>query len=331
MDAGSSSDGVKVKGYFQPQYNVVQTNNSYTNTFCFNRARIALVGNIPYDISYYFSFELSPFKTGHPYLLDVFATYKRFSFANISMGSFKSPFGLELSTPCHSLYTINRSKAVEELASPDRDYGVMISGGGDSSLFSYQIALMNGSGLLTNYTDGNIVKPFDVNNGKDIIGRIVLKPFDLLKFGASLRYGTSPAQTTGAIEEDKRIRFGGDAEFTIKNLIFQAEYIFARDNGSYSTGGGCGEPIVWHIGSKNRSGLMFQSVFKSKWNIWPVIKFETYDSDQEINNNSEFVTTYGFSYFINEWTRIQLNYLYKAEKGAETPNDQILFQVQVKF
>ena len=41
--------------------------------------------------------------------------------------------------------------------------------------------------------------------------------------------------------------------------------------------------------------------------------------------------TFGFNYFLNDWTRLQLNYLYKAEDQEEISNDELLMQLQVKF
>jgi len=43
------------------------------------------------------------------------------------------------------------------------------------------------------------------------------------------------------------------------------------------------------------------------------------------------VITFGANYFFNDNTRLQLNYQYKAEQGAEVKNDAIGLQLQVKF
>ncbi len=72
-------------------------------------------------------------------------------------------------------------------------------------------------------------------------------------------------------------------------------------------------------------------------NIQPVIKYESYDPDYEpddpgtdVNNDAESMITFGINYFFNDWTRLQLNYLYKAEE-TEIFNDEFLMQLQVKF
>ena len=65
------------------------------------------------------------------------------------------------------------------------------------------------------------------------------------------------------------------------------------------------------------------------WNLQPVFKYETYDANLDEDDNTQNVMTFGFNYFLNEWTRIQANYLYCAEPGNEIENDQILIQLQV--
>jgi len=49
----SSDEGVNVVGYLQSQFAYQFNEDDDTNSFTFNRARMGLVGNIPYDFSYY--------------------------------------------------------------------------------------------------------------------------------------------------------------------------------------------------------------------------------------------------------------------------------------
>ena len=64
--------------------------------------------------------------------------------------------------------------------------------------------------------------------------------------------------------------------------------------------------------------------------IQPVLKYEFYDPDEDTENDAISVITFGVNYFFNDWTRLQLNYLYKAEETEEA-NDEVLMQLQVKF
>ena len=337
-DAGSD-EGVKVIGFIQPQwdYNLL---DEPEHTFKFNRARFGFVGNIPYDFSYYFVLEASPSKNEYPYLLDAFVSYTRFPWAKVSAGQFKSPFSLELNTPCNALHTINRSKVVSELASPDRDLGVMILGGGDTAIVKYAIGLMNGTGKGVT----------DDNSGKDIVGRLVFNPLEFLSIGGSFKYGTSPSQDETSTEEDTKTIFGGEIQIKYNEFLFQSEYIYGDFAGSYTTGGGCGEPLEVHQGSVKKSGFFAQAMYMTPWNFQPVIKFESFDPDIDKDKESAAASvgtedeyafsqsahgfqntiTFGLNYFFNDWTRLQINYLYQAEE-KEIMNDMIMIQIQAKF
>lgn len=319
----SSDDGVTVFGFIQPQVEVGFTDPS-TSTFSFERARLGVMGNIPYDFSYYVVMEMSPFlnkEVPYPTLLDAFISYTRFDFVKVSMGSFKSPFGLETNTPCSGLATVYRSKATLELNAPFRDLGLMFLGGSRETKLQYALGILNGTGLGHR----------DDNHFKDIVGRIGINPFSWLHLGGSIKYGQS-ASAANLPDPDIRTRIGGEFDANWNGRLFvQGEYIYAKDQGSSIVGGGCsgGGEVV--IGDKVRSGGFIQAMYNVAYNIQPVVKFEYFDADAAILNNEEFITTLGLNYFINDWTRLQVNYRYAAEMPVDNPNDQFVIQLQVKF
>ncbi|MDK2910394.1 MAG: hypothetical protein PWR20_1961 [Bacteroidales bacterium] len=337
---GGSSDGAKIIGYIQPQFDYhfygksASGNSLNQSTFKFNRARIGVAGSIPYDVEYYVLLEASPNAYGHPYLLDAFVSYTRLGpYAKFSLGSFKSPISLELNTPCHALHTINRSLIVDELT-PNRDLGFMVLGSTDTmnifglktvNLFKYSLAVTNGTGVIG----------LDNNNGKTYSGRIVFTPWKHLSLGASFLTGKYKAADPSATQDDEKTRYGFDAEFRLGNLLVQGEYLHGDDKGSYTVGGGCGSTPEIRSGSVLRDGYFVQAIYSTPWNLQPVIKYETYDPNKDAASNTDRqnIITFGLNYFLNDWTRIQLNYLYKAEETAavEKPNDCILVQVQVKL
>ena len=340
----SSDEGVQVIGYIQPQFGInflgddAAGNSLNTNSFYFNRARLGVVGNIPYDISYYVMVDFSSFKNG-PYVLDAFITYKGLgNWAKISMGQFKNPFGLELGTPCQALYTVNRSRVVNELASPFRDIGVMVSGGTadksifglkNTNIFTYNLALMNGSGM-------NVMDP---DRYKDFIGRLVFSPTNFLSLGTSYRTGQLMNPDPAIDVADKRSRIGVDLSFKYKEFVLQGEYISGKDEGSKLVGGGCGEEPTPVAGTFNSKGFMVQALYMTPWQFQPVLKYESYDPDTNVEFNRLSTITYGFNYFINEWTRIQLNYMYNVEESSDVSmadyheicNDALILQLQVIF
>ena len=88
-------------------------------------------------------------------------------------------------------------------------------------------------------------------------------------------------------------------------------------------------------------------------NLQPVVKYESYDSGETnysftygpwVNsevapqNYTQSTITLGLNYFLNDWTRVQVNYLINTEAGnniSGTPNEfknnALLIQVQAKF
>ena len=350
MEPTSSTGGVSVIGYIQPEfkiaYNGENADGSSKNDmgFYFRRARLGVTGNIPYDFSYYVMAEFSSFQNG-PYLLDAFVTYNRFKpWFKISMGQFKKPFGLELgSTGCQDLYTVNRSRVVNELTSPDRDLGIMMSGSTGpkkffglekENVFSYVFSVTNGTGKNVNDTD----------RAKDFIGRLVISPYDIISIGGSYHFGKQKNPDVTVTEMDTRMRYGFDVTLKKYNFILQSEYVFGQDEGSKLIGGGCGATPELVQGNFKSNGYYAQLMYNTKWKLMPLVKYETYDSDMDKEDYDHTAyrsstMTFGLNYYPNDWVRFQLNYLYNTETSSssdianynEIPNDMFLMQIQVKL
>ncbi len=319
-----SDEGVGVMGYLQPQWEYNENNGDATNTFYFQRARVGVIGNIPYDFSYYALAEFSP-KIGGPYMLDYFITWHRLGpLANITVGQFKQPFGLELSTPCQKLHTIHRSLVVNELASPFRDLGVMLYGG--TPLFGREDNVLDWHIALTNGTGQN---KLDNNTNKTITARLVFSPLDFVHIAGSFKTG----KVLPDDGNDKLTRFGGDISVEKYNFLFQGEYISGIDDGFKLEGGGCGEDptITPKDGKFKKNGFSAMLLYKTPWNLQPVVKYESYDPDVDVDNNMKNTTTFGVNYFFNEWTRLQLNYEINDFAGVDKANNAFYAQLQVIF
>jgi len=332
---GGGGDVVGVHGFIQPQFNYSLNGNDTDgtslneNNFTFNRARIGVVGEIPYDIEYYFFIEASSFKSQAklPHLLDAYVSYTRFGkWAKISLGQFKSPFGLEQNTSCSGLYTVNRSEVTAQLAGPQRDLGVLISGGNDESFLRYNLGFMNGSGMNVE----------DDNNNKNIIGRLVIQPFDALRFGGSLRYGKiNPTDMSQPLNEI--MRYAGELHVNVKGFALEAEFIHGQDE-LFSTSripiyGGCGGIVGFDTkqpGTYTKSGFMVMAAYKTNWNVEPVVKFDSWNSDHSVSDATINYLTIGVNYYVNDYSRIQVNYV-NVQESSPVTNDMIMVQLQAKF
>ena len=344
----TSDEGPQLVGYIQPEFgyyffgkdnldNVVKPSSFY-----FRRARIGIVGSIPYDVSYYIMAELSPIYTGYPFLLDAYVSWAPVGkYVKFSFGQFKSPFGMELATPCYALHTINRSLSSEQLAGPYRELQFMILGavGNERDVFKYSVSIMNGTGI--NKMDAYAVD--GGNNQKDLAGRLVVAPWEFLEIGGGARYGLwGKKDVNGNVKS--RTRYGADLSFYKWNFRLQGEVLFGTDKGEISGGGGCGgKATTAELETFNKMGYMVQVMYMTSIRLEPVLKYEFYDPDGTdykyygvTQNFTQSTFTFGLNYFLNDWTRIQVNYLYNAEGKTGTTineydNDVLMIQAQVKF
>ena len=322
-DAPTASDSksslsATLFGYIQPEYDYNFTDGN-ENTFEIKRARIGVRGSISKDFAYYFMLETSPFigSSGDAYLMDAFVTYNKFNWAKASIGSFKQPFGLEVTTPCHKLITIDRSMVADQLVAPQRDFGLMLLGGNKYTRLNYSVALMNGRGLRVK----------DDNIKKDFIGRVTLKLTKFLTIGGSFRYGY-PVPNNNV---DSRTTAGGEFKIDLANFYVQGEYIY--DEGTYFLGsaGGCGStPVV--LGEK-RGGAHIMAYYRLTEKFQPVFKYEYFDPDTETDENSSYQErmTLGGNYFFTEKVRLQLNYQANIQTVSSVNDDVFKAQIQVRF
>ena len=309
-----STSSITVFGYIQPQYNAYFTDDG-ENTFNFKRARLGVRGRVNRSFSYYVVLETSAFiGGGDAYLLDAFITYDKHEWVKASLGSFKQPFGREVTTACHSLTTIDRSIVADQLVAPQRDMGLMFLGGSYKTKFKYALALMNGRGL-------GVV---DNNKKKDVIGRASYQILDFMNVGASFRYGYPNN------EDADRSTYGFDALVKYKDLTVQGEYIYDEGDYNRAAGGGCGaEPL--ELGEKRQGAYVMASYDVNK-KLQPVFKYEFFDQDIDLSDiGYQERMTLGVNYFFTPKTRLQINYQANIETYVNVDNDALLMQLQVRF
>src|SRR5438132_3303287 len=119
---------------------------------------------------------------------DIFVNWHQFPEANIKVGQWKAPFGLEQLTPDTKLFTIERSLPTGAIT-PERQIGVQVWGKPFTNLWpqqkdllTYYAGIFNGNGRNVNNND---------NNNFMYVGRLELMPFKGKIFGqtSSLKLG----------------------------------------------------------------------------------------------------------------------------------------------
>ena len=88
--------------------------------------------------------------------------------------------------------------------------------------------------------------------------------------------------------------------------------------------------MEFHTGSIERNGYFVQAMYMTEWDLQPIIKYEAFDPNIDGDDDAQSIITWGLNYFFNDWTRLQINYMYKVEE-IEVKNDELALQLQVKF
>jgi phosphate-selective porin OprO/OprP len=179
----------KLRGYLQADTRWLASGDSQgSDTFAMRRVRPVFEGTLLEHIDW----RLMPdFSGGSPQLFDAFVNLKYLPEAQILMGKFKSPVGLERLQSATATMFIERG--LPTFLVPTRDIGVQVWSDLRGGLFSYAIGAFNGA-----RDSGNAdVSDVDPDDSKDLIARFFAHPFqetgiDALRglgIGVSVSYG----------------------------------------------------------------------------------------------------------------------------------------------
>jgi phosphate-selective porin OprO/OprP len=183
---------VQIRGYthFDGRFFPGDDGGLATDMFLLRRVRPIVQGTL----GKYFDFNFTPdFGGGAAVVQDAWFDFKPSAKLRVRVGKFKSPVGLERLQSSTTLHFVER--AFPTAIVPNRDVGIQFYGELGSGVVSYQAAVLDGA------PDGASVDT-DVNDGKDLTGRLILSPF---KTGSSalkdLGFGISgtTGQQTGAL------------------------------------------------------------------------------------------------------------------------------------
>ncbi|MGB2714063.1 MAG: porin [Vicinamibacterales bacterium] len=206
--------------------------------FVFRRARVALQGRFFDDLEYEVDADLRDKE--RPWR-DVFVNYRRFRAAEIQVGRFKMPFGLDQLTGVFNLNFVERSLIGSDL-SPARDRGVMVHGRLAKDVIAYETGVFRRDGDSTRFAGPSVDRTW--------AGRVVLTPWEndsgvlhsaqigLNATSGSLfegLYGMRGRTLSGSVffepvyVKGQRTRLGIDGRWTPGPVLVQAEYIRVTD------------------------------------------------------------------------------------------------------
>jgi len=166
LEAPEKEFRIRIGGRVQLDYYSFDHNGQdASSSFTMKRARMFLAGTLYKKLD--FKVELNFGEGKDAYLADGYINLDYVPYAQIKIGQFKEPFGLEILTSFKYVDFVERS-IISTQISPSRDIGIMVHADPFRGFMGYGLGIFNGNGPN---------KEWDENNDKDIAGRIYLRPF----------------------------------------------------------------------------------------------------------------------------------------------------------
>ncbi len=233
---------------------------------------------------------------------DMFVAFDGIPHHEVKLGQYKIPLTEEGFRSSALIDTIERSY-IARTYSDVRDVGLMTLG--KWKYLDYQAGIFNGQGP----------NKFDTKDQKDVVSRIVLKPFPDNDYLKGLQVGSSGYYRVNTDTFGKKKRLGAEAKYEYGLFSLKGEYLTAQDAAVPAEG--------WYA--------QLGYFFLPRWQ--GVAKVEGFDPNKRASNDKEFDTTVGLNYFfVYPTTKLQLNYIHKTFAAGAGPDDnQVVAAAQYAF
>lgn len=309
---------LSIGGYLQMQ---AETGDAPDNRFPANdrflvrRARITVKGEFAEHIDFTLQSEfgngsLSANSNYRAQLTDAFVRWKKFDFANVTFGQFKTPYGHEQLLSDTKLPFVERSLPNDRLTL-SRQIGLMVSGDVIDDRLAYAVGVFNGNNVNNGGND---------NENFMTVGRLSGTPVKTEKFTLSLganAYASDDGVNAAAVQRDGR---GVDAQIKAGRFDAGAEWLQTDYNpaagASRVAEGWSAQAGYFVVAKKLRAGL----------------RYETYDPDTDAADDESSTWTCGVTWFLKgDDLKLSVNYLLGDPAGALDNQGRLLVQAQVVF
>jgi hypothetical protein len=315
----TASNSILMGGYVQPrwEWTDAEVGDAY-NSFRIRRAYWYIVGSVFPDWDVFFSYEFVP-----GVVIDANITYKYAPWLQVTAGQFLLPFSLEQLTSGSKLLTIERAMVSNALAD-HRDIGIRFAGTLMEEKVGYGAAVVNGNGINTT----------DENEKKDIVARVVARPWCTgegplcgltaaggIQIGEQTVWGVDELGADVDLGDEKRTRYIGTIQWVYGGIDVQGEYLYEKwddtdvESDGFYIQGGYGWPV---------NGMIVE----------PVVKYESYDPDDAVSDDETSVITIGANLHFNgvkHLTKLQANYRIIDEEPVDTDNNEFIVQWQHRW
>jgi hypothetical protein len=225
----------------------------------------------------------------------------------LTAGQFKWPFGFEIPYSSSSREMPERSRVIRTLFPGERDRGVMVSGAGLDERLTYQLAVVNGSG---------IDQSSDPDSSKDVVGRLGWS-FPAVSFGASIYRGeallATSANPSGEMFDKNRTGIDVQWKSPLPGLATRAEYVSGDEKGAEV--GGWYVYLIQALGARNEL----------------VLRADDYDANTDLAGNAVFTIGGAWNLHLDKRTRVTLAYEHPKREENDTDDDVVTARLQFKF
>jgi phosphate-selective porin len=268
-------------------------------------------------------------------MTDGYITWNRYPAANVRVGQFKTPFGFEQLYGDPKLITIERS-LVNDRLTESRQLGVQVGGDLFEKRMAYAVGAFNGNGVNNNAND---------NNAFLEAGRISVIPWQGTVAGSPATWSVAgngySSKDTGLALSDlgldstpatpdkdglftgRRNAYGVDSQLVSGPFELWGEYLNVR----FEPDSKVPRPRF------NANGWYAQaSYYAVPKRLQIVVKYETFDPNDQKDADDTRTTTLGLNYYIKGHDlKVMINYL---RTGAPAPLDtqnKVIARLQVMF
>jgi phosphate-selective porin len=285
-----------------------------TDRFLIRRARLGVKGSFAENFDFTLQTDLgnNSLNSTSGYraqLTDAFIVWNKYSFANLTAGQFKMPYGYDQLLADTKTLTIERTLPNDQLTLP-RQAGAMVAGSFFGKKLGYAAALVNGNGNNNSAND---------NEQFTSVGRVYATAFDRQGVKVNVGINGFAGYDTGTFT-GHRTGNGVDAQFYYAGAEIDAEVLrthFNRDVGVDYNGEG------WSL-----AGSYF--FVPNKWQ--GVVRYESYDPSTVTGGDKTTLRTIGINYLIKgDDLKLMLNYLIGNPPGSAKHQDRLVARMLIIF
>jgi len=288
--------------------------NGINDRFLLRRARLTIKGSFAEDFDFTVQSDFGNNSLGNvtgarAQLADLFVAWKKFPYAHVQVGQFKTPFGYEQLLADTKVITIERSLPNDQLTY-SRQIGLSVSGANRHKNLTYSAGLFNGNGVNNGNND---------NDRFLFAGRVGIVPWSNGASRLALGLNGVTTRDRGTFIGD-RDGYGLDAQFSHRGLELAAEYLHQRR-----------DPFVG--ATTNAAGWSTQASYLFPGKTWQgVVRYEQLDTNQSTANTTSENWLFGLNYLIKgDDLRLSLNYMVGDPAGPLSSQDRLLGRLQIVF